>query len=204
MPDVRIEEQLDGVVAGIDEVGRGCWAGPVVAAAMIIRRVHAPAGLWDTIQDSKCLSLAKREHLFEVFAAHKDAFIFGIGQASIEEIDSLNIRQATFLAMQRAAENLPLQPHHVLVDGNAAPSLPYPTLPVVKGDATSLSIAAASIVAKVIRDRLMVDLGQNHPGYGWERNAGYGTAEHQRGLAQHGVTAHHRRSFAPIAALLST
>ncbi|WOI56404.1 ribonuclease HII [Palleronia sp. LCG004] len=180
------------IVAGLDEVGRGPWAGPVVAACVVLDPGLVPDGL----DDSKKLSAARREGLFERL---RNCAWIGIGEASVAEIDDMNILQASFLAMRRALDDLPIVPDHLLVDGRQIPAgLPCPSEAVIKGDALSLSIAAASIVAKVTRDRLMVTLAQQHPHYGWETNMGYGTARHQLGLKSHGVTPHHRRSFRPI------
>ena len=195
-PTLQYESEHSGLVAGIDEAGRGPWAGPVVAAAAILDAKNIPHG----IDDSKKLSHAKREALFDFILAHAHT---GIGMASVEEIDSLNILGATKLAMQRALAALPVQPNVALVDGNQPPKLPCTTIAIIKGDSKSLSIAAASIIAKVTRDRLMCELAHEFPHYGWEKNAGYGTALHQAGLAAHGITHHHRRSFAPIKAILS-
>lgn len=194
-PDYRQEALHAGPVAGIDEAGRGPWAGPVVAAAVILDPMHIPQG----IRDSKTLTAGKRAALFN--ALH-DAAMIGIGEASVAEIDRLNILQASMLAMQRAVAALPVKPIHALVDGNKAPLLTCPASCLVKGDSISLSIAAASIIAKVSRDNHMRQLAEAFPHYGWERNAGYGTDAHQAGLRRHGVTPHHRRSFAPIARLL--
>lgn len=195
IPTLELEHALaaksGGLIAGIDEAGRGPLAGPVVAAAVILDPDRLPPG----IHDSKTLSRPKREALFEAIL---DQARVGIGQASAAEIDEINILQATFLAMRRAVEALPVAPAAALVDGNRAPSLPIPCQTVVKGDARCLSIAAASIVAKVTRDRIMDQLAAEHPGFGWERNAGYGTAEHLAALRQIGPTAHHRRSFSPV------
>jgi ribonuclease HII len=192
MPDFTFEDECGAApVAGIDEAGRGPWAGPVVAAAVVLDRDRVPPGL----ADSKTLSAAARARLH---AAIRHCAAVGIGMATVEEIDRLNIREATFLAMARALEALPVRPAFALVDGNGMPRLSCPAQCVVKGDARSLSIAAASIIAKVERDRLMDELGADHPGYGWERNRGYGTAEHAAALASLGITPHHRRSFRPI------
>lgn len=193
---LEYERGLTAPVCGIDEVGRGPWAGPVVAAAVILDPARVPEGL----ADSKKLSAARRRALDAMLRS--DAEI-GIGTASVEEIDRLNVLAASMLAMVRALEALPRRPAHALVDGNRLPDLPCPGTPIVGGDGLCASIAAASIVAKVARDALMAELGAQHPGYGWERNAGYGTAEHQGALARLGVTAHHRRSFRPIAVLLA-
>ncbi len=194
-PTLEYETQHSGIIAGIDEAGRGPWAGPVVAAAAILNPAHIPQG----IDDSKKLTHAKREALFDFILAHAQT---GVGMASVEEIDTLNILGATKLAMQRALAALPVRADVALVDGNQPPKLPCKTIAIIKGDSKSLSIAAASIIAKVTRDRLMCELAQKFPHYGWEKNAGYGTALHQAGLAAHGITPHHRRSFAPIKKML--
>ena len=201
MPTLKIESQYEGWVGGVDEVGRGPWAGPVVAAAALFI-TPPPSALLGCIQDSKKLSKAKRELVYEKLLV-LDNFHYGVGIASVEEIDSLNILKATFLAMERAVQALAHQPQTLLIDGKHIPSFPnIQTIPVIGGDGISTSIAAASILAKVMRDRMMAELSFAHPAYGWERNAGYGTPEHQRALKTHGVTPHHRRSFAPIKAAL--
>ena len=200
MPDFSLELETGGRVCGIDEVGRGPWAGPVMAAAVVLDRARTPDALCTAIDDSKKLSAKRREELFDRIL--ECAAGIGVGCAEVEEIDRLNILRATHLAMARALAALDPPPASALVDGNQPPPLDCPVRCVVKGDAVSLSIAAASIVAKVSRDRVMAALATAHPGYGWERNAGYGTAEHRAGLAQHGVTAHHRISFAPIQAMI--
>ena len=183
-------------IAGVDEVGRGPLAGPVVACAVILNPSCVPEGL----NDSKALSPKRREALFDVIS---NVALVGIGEATVDEIDSLNILQASHLAMVRAINALPVVADYALVDGNILPrTVPCAAEAIIKGDARSLSIAAASIVAKVWRDRLMVGLSQQHPGYGWERNAGYPTRQHHAGLKCHGVTQHHRRSFAPIHRML--
>ena len=182
-------------VCGVDEAGRGPWAGPVVAGAAILDMATAPAGL----NDSKALSAAKRDVLFNALQGQ----IIGVGIASVEEIDQLNILNATYLAMRRAVAALSAAPAYALIDGNRIPpDLPCPAEAVVKGDARSLSIAAASIVAKVTRDRIMSELALEFPGYGWERNAGYGVRAHAEALKRLGVTPHHRRSFKPIYKML--
>lgn len=196
-PDLSLETSCGGLVAGIDEAGRGPWAGPVVAAAVIFRSEHLPDG----IDDSKKLSSAARESLFDSIRL---CSYTGVGVATVDEIDKLNILEATKLAMLRAVKTLEAAPDIALVDGNRAPTLPCAVKTVVGGDARSLSIAAASIIAKVTRDRMMRELAADYPGYGWEHNAGYGTREHQQALARLGVTPHHRRSFAPIKAMLET
>ncbi len=191
-----MEASLGGLVAGVDEVGRGPWAGPVTACAVILDPAQIPEGL----NDSKKLSEARRDALALQIEAVADV---SLGWASVEEIDTLNIRQATFLAMRRALGGLAHTPAHALIDGNAVPpDLPCAATCVVKGDGRSVSIAAASIVAKVRRDALMKELAVMHPGYGWETNMGYGTAKHTAGLHDLGVTQHHRRSFAPIHKIL--
>ena len=196
-----MEKQVGGRVAGLDEVGRGPWAGPVIACAVVIDRTTFPVELAAQLDDSKKLTTAKREALFPALTHHVE---YAMGQASVGEIDSLNILQASLLAMRRAFAGLSPSPSAALVDGNRDPGLDCHTNLLVKGDSRSLSIAAASIVAKVERDRLMTALAKEHPGYGWERNAGYGVKAHQEGLARFGVTPHHRRSFAPIKAILET
>jgi len=202
MPNFDIENSFDGIVAGIDEVGRGPWAGPVVAAAAVLDVSKIPENLLSMIDDSKKLTLSMRENVFDSFMELSVGFQFSIGQASVEEIDALNILQATLLAMERAFEKLQNDVgnkiQYALVDGNKAPNIPCETHTVIKGDAQSFSIAAASIMAKVTRDRMMVKLAKEFPHYGWERNAGYGTKVHQEGLAQHGITPHHRKSYKPI------
>jgi ribonuclease HII len=200
MPDFRFETDLMAagarVVAGVDEVGRGPLAGPVTAAAVILDLDRIPMGL----NDSKTLSAKRREAL--VLELRETAQI-GVGWASVSEIDALNIRNAAFLAMRRAVEELPVAPDHVLIDGNACPpDLPCAASPLVKGDARCVSIAAASIIAKVARDKVMADLDLAHPGYGWATNAGYPTKAHRDALQHLGVTAHHRRSFAPVYQML--
>ena len=189
------------LIAGIDEAGRGPWAGPVVAGAVIFPNLEISDSLAANLNDSKQLSRRKREALFEEL--HASNALIGTGTASVEEIDSLNILKATFLAMRRAVEALPLSPAFALVDGNKVPPLPCPVEAVVKGDALSLSIAAASVIAKVTRDRLMCDLAKEFPYYGWEENAGYGTKTHQNGLKLHGICAHHRKSYAPIQRIIA-
>jgi ribonuclease HII len=175
-------------VAGVDEVGRGPLAGPVLAAAVILK---APV---PGLDDSKRLAPARREALCRLIRAEG---IVAVAAASVEEIERLNVLGATLLAMRRAVARLALRPAEVLVDGNRGPVLDCAMRCVVGGDALVPEISAASIVAKVARDRLMARLALRHPGYGWERNAGYGTAEHLRALTALGPTAHHRRAFAP-------
>ncbi len=177
-------------VAGVDEVGRGPLAGPVLAGAVILEVVP------DGLNDSKKLTAARREALADQINATAHV---GIGRAEVEEIDRLNILRASQLAMVRAVAALPVSPDYLLIDGHLIPDgLPVPAEAIVKGDGRSASIAAASIVAKIRRDAEMFALAQQHPGYGWDRNAGYPTAEHKEGLKSHGVTPFHRRSFKPI------
>ncbi len=198
MPDMNLERQLGGRVAGIDEAGRGPWAGPVVVAAVVLDSTRLSVELLGALDDSKKLQPAVRESLF---TALRDCADIGIGQAEVAEIDSLNILQATFRAMERAMAALQ-GVDHVIVDGNRGPLLSCPVTLLVKGDGLSASVAAASIVAKVTRDRLMACLAAEHPGYGWETNKGYGTPAHRAALARLGLTPHHRCSFAPVAACL--
>jgi ribonuclease HII len=193
----RILKTIAGPVCGVDEAGRGPLAGPVVAAAVILDRKRMPKGL----NDSKQLSEEIREELYPQIM--EMAVAVGVGEASVGEIDLVNIRQATHLAMARAVRALTVAAEFALVDGNDAPALPCRCDTLVDGDARSLSIAAASIIAKVTRDRMMVALHEEHPGYCWRSNKGYGTPEHYVGLKAHGVTVHHRRSFAPIRAILT-
>jgi len=204
MPDFAIESLYKGLVGGIDEAGRGPWAGPVVAAAAVfLTPLFLPPSLMNAIQDSKKLSRAKRDHIFQELT-HLETVDYGIGIASVEEIDQLNILKATFLAMERAMQALSQGPQTLLIDGKYIPTFPnVQTVPVIKGDDSSLSIAAASILAKVSRDRIMKSLAQTYPSYGWEQNAGYGTRQHQEALKIHGLTPHHRKSFAPIKKLLA-
>jgi ribonuclease HII len=214
MPDFTLEARLRArhgkgvLVIGIDEAGRGPWAGPVVAAAAWLDPQRCPAELRRGLDDSKRLSPARRDELFEMLedSAACGAAALGLGEAGVAEIDDVNILQATLRAMTRAAADLAAglatrggrAPEAALVDGNRLPELPCPAEAVVGGDGLSLSIAAASILAKVTRDRHMAALAQAHPGYGWERNQGYGTAEHRAALARLGVTPQHRRSFRPV------
>lgn len=194
--DLDFDSQFPGPVAGIDEVGRGPLAGPVIACAAII-----PSGVAipDGLDDSKKLSAKKREALFAFLTENVQ---YGLGEASPAEIDEINILQASLLAMQRAFDALPVQPVTALVDGNKLPVLPCPAHAIVKGDGTSPAIAAAAIIAKVTRDRIMADLSKTHPEYGWEANAGYPTAHHRAALSQYGATPYHRRSFAPVHKIL--
>jgi len=200
MPDLSLERACPhSPVAGIDEAGRGPLAGPVVAAAVILDERSLPAELAERIDDSKTVDADERAELFALLPLY---CLIGVGEASVEEIDRFNILRASLLAMRRAVERLPVAPAIALVDGNQPPDLACPVRAVVGGDGISLSIAAASIIAKVTRDRRMAQLARAHPGYGWETNAGYGTPEHLQGLVRLGVTPHHRRSFRPVSELL--
>lgn len=235
MPDLSLEHHYNGLVVGIDEVGRGPLAGPVVAGCVYIPPVTYDLPFWIDVNDSKKLSAKRRDELAALIKAHT---VWGIGQASVTEIDQINILQATFLAMRRAFEaiklggnpsagwdpdNKELDPgvrrgcnslsdHRVigssdllaLIDGNRAPpNFPCPVRTIIKGDQTSLSIAAASIIAKVTRDHLMAELARDYPAYGWDQNAGYGTTAHLAALDQYGPCPHHRRSFAPIKSMMA-
>ncbi|MEP3845819.1 MAG: ribonuclease HII [Paracoccaceae bacterium] len=192
MPDFEFETKLGGLIAGVDEAGRGPLAGPVVAAAVILD----PSDIPDGLDDSKKLSAKRRAALLSLLM--KNAHV-GVGMASVEEIDEINILRAAHLAMTRAVDALPASPDHVLIDGNMIPrELRQPATAIVRGDARSLSIAAASIVAKERRDAIMVDLAQQHPGYGWETNKGYPSKSHRTALQNLGVTPHHRRTFKPV------
>ncbi len=195
MPDFSIEDSFGGVVAGIDEAGRGPWCGPVVAAAVVLNRDNFPIG----INDSKKLSHKRRE---EIFIQLQEFAKIGVGIATVEEIDTINILQASMLAMQRAFAALPFAADVALVDGNKIPKLSCPAHYVIKGDSKSLSIAAASIIAKVTRDNIMFDLARQYPQYGWEKNSGYGTKDHQKALLEFGVTPHHRKTYKPVAKML--
>ena len=206
MPDFSIELTKSGPnglrIAGVDEAGRGPWAGPVVAGAAILDPATLPQDLIDDLDDSKKLKAQKRETLLA--RLQETNAILGVGIATAGEIDDINILQATMCAMVRAVENLGAVPDYALIDGNRVPGgLACPAEAVVKGDGKSLSIAAASIVAKVTRDRMMSELDLKYPGYGWGSNAGYGTKAHQEGLRALGVTPEHRKSFAPIRKMLS-
>jgi ribonuclease HII len=190
--EARVLKTRAGPIAGVDEAGRGPLAGPVVAAAVILDRKRIPKGL----DDSKQMQPDAREEAYvRIFDS---ALAVGVGESSVDEIDLVNIRQATHLAMARAVRALALQPDFALVDGNDAPALPCHCDTIIDGDARSVSIAAASIIAKVTRDRMMRALHANFPGYGWFTNKGYGTGEHLEALARLGPCVHHRRSFAPV------
>jgi ribonuclease HII len=197
MPTLTLERKIGGIVCGLDEVGRGPLAGPVVAAAVIFHE-RVPRRLSREINDSKKLTVQQREALFPEVYAHA---IVGVGAADVAEIDRLNILHASMLAMCRAFRALGRVPDHALIDGDRKPALPCGVTAVVGGDARSLSIAAASIVAKVHRDRLMAEFALAYPGYGWDHNAGYATPEHLDALERLGPTPVHRTFFAPVAQL---
>ncbi len=203
MPDFSIENSLSSnknkIICGIDEVGRGPLAGPVLASAVIIPNNNKIKYIENEINDSKKISAKKRAYLY---AEIKKIAKIAIGKASVQEIDNINILQATMLAMQRAFNNLctiyNIIPDIALIDGNKTPNLKCQTQTVIKGDQISLSIAAASIIAKCERDKIMAKLAKAYPNYGWEKNAGYGTKAHMLGIEKFGVTKHHRTSFAPV------
>ena len=195
-PDFSLEQSLiaQGAhrIAGVDEVGRGPLAGPVTAAAVVLD----PSAIPDGLNDSKKLTEKKRIALLEVL---QDCAEISVAHASVEEIDEINILRASHLAMERAVAGLSVPPDHLLIDGNLIPrGLTIPAQAVVKGDGRSVSIAAASIAAKIARDTIMRDLAQQFPGYGWESNAGYPSKSHISALQNIGVTPHHRRSFKPV------
>lgn len=198
MPEqVVLPWPTDGLLAGVDEAGRGPLAGPVVAAAVILDDLQPIAGL----NDSKKLSARRREALFDEIRAK--ALCFCVAQASVEEIDRLNILQASMLAMQRAVQGLRLRPALVQVDGNRLPRLDVRAEAIVQGDALVPAISAASILAKVTRDRWCEEFAQRYPDYGFAAHKGYGTAAHLQALARYGATEQHRRSFAPVARVLA-
>jgi ribonuclease HII len=200
LPDFTLESRAyaggAARVAGLDEAGRGPWAGPVVAACVILDPENIPNGL----NDSKKLSAPQRAELHDALRACAE---IGVGIADVGRIDKDNILQASLWAMAQATAQLATPPGHALVDGNKLPDLPCPAEAIVRGDGKSLSIAAASIIAKCVRDEIMIGLDERHPGFGWARNKGYGTAEHRVGLQNLGVSIHHRRSFAPVRAMLA-
>nr|WP_315464654.1 ribonuclease HII [uncultured Rhodoferax sp.] len=193
---VAFSWDIPGLIAGVDEAGRGPLAGPVVAAAVILDDLRPIAGL----NDSKKLSAARRDKLFDEIRAK--ALCCSIAQASVEEIDEINILQATLLAMRRAVEGLRLKPAKVLVDGNRLPVLDVLAEAIVKGDATVPAISAASILAKVTRDRWCAELDARFPQYGFAAHKGYGTAEHLAALQTHGACPEHRKTFAPVTRVL--
>lgn len=198
-PHLHFENEINGIVIGTDEAGRGPLAGPVIAASILLPKNIETYDFAGDIKDSKQLSAKERLRLYQLLTKH---FAYAVCEASVSEIDSLNILQASLLAMKRSVLILATQNHLniacVLVDGNKAPELPYPTKTIIQGDSISLSIAAASIIAKVTRDRIMQTLSLVHPEYYWHKNQGYGTKQHIEALITHGPTPHHRLSFAPV------
>ncbi len=199
MPNFTLEKAAGGRVAGVDEAGRGPLAGPVVAAAVVFP-TGVPRKLAALLDDSKKLTAEQRMLAYAALRTSGKAEI-GIGAASIGEINRLNILHAAMLAMRRAVARLPTLPDLALVDGNYPPKLPCPVQCVIEGDGLSLSIAAASIIAKVVRDRAMARLAMRYPGYGWETNAGYATVVHRDALTRLGATRHHRPTFGSVAQL---
>ncbi|MBQ7303689.1 MAG: ribonuclease HII [Alphaproteobacteria bacterium] len=207
MPDWSEEDKFNTIVAGVDEAGRGPWVGPVVAGAVVFLTKNINPYLLSSLNDSKKLSAKKREKLYELILeeSQKGNLCYGIGEASAEEIDEINILQATFNAMRRAVANLKVKPKVALIDGNQTPK-PFEceVKTIIKGDSISLSVSAASIVAKVYRDNLMKNLALMYPQYGFEKNAGYGTKEHIEALNKYGITKEHRKSYKPVAKILET
>ena len=200
MPNLLIEKKKNKlnykIIAGVDEAGRGPWAGPVYSAAVILDHNNIP----EEINDSKKLSEKKRNSIYlEIISNH----IYGVGIADVDEIDKLNILGATLLSMERAVNNLSINPDFVLIDGNHEPKIEIDSESIIKGDTKSLSIAAASIIAKVERDEFMRQLDTQYPAYNWKKNKGYGTKDHQNALKMHGVTKYHRKSFSPVRKILS-
>ena len=195
MPDYAHETRIGGIVAGVDEVGRGPLAGPVFAAAAILPR-DIPASLIALIDDSKKLTAAKR--LIALAALRQSGAHIALGAASVTEIAEQNILHASLLAMRRAIARLPVQPDHLLIDGNRDPGSRIPAQLIISGDAISLSIAAASIAAKIARDRAMALLHARYPAYGWDKNAGYAAATHRAAIIANGATKHHRAGFGPL------
>ncbi len=200
MPNFTLEKQINGAVAGVDEAGCGPWAGPVVAGAVIFNNYDIiNKNLFSLLDDSKKMSVKRRTEVYKILynLNNKDIYL-AYGTASEQEIDDLNIRNATMLAMQRAIAKLQQKPSFALIDGIASPKLDIPIRTIKKGDGISFSIAAGSVIAKVTRDNIMHQLATIHPEYGWHTNAGYGTKEHQIAIGNHGITKYHRKSFAPI------
>ena len=200
MPDLSIEKKKNNLnydlIAGVDEAGRGPWAGPVYSAAVILDTANIPA----EINDSKKMSERKRNEIYlRIISEHH----YALGIADVNEIDELNILQASLLSMKRAITNLLLKPDFVLIDGAHKPALDIDSENIIKGDNKSLSIAAASIIAKVERDQFMKKIDEEYPHYNWKKNKGYGTKEHQNALNIHGISEHHRKSFSPIRKILS-
>jgi len=200
VPNLLIEKKKNKlnykIIAGVDEAGRGPWAGPVFSAAVILNDNNIP----EEINDSKKLSEKKRNNIYlEIISNHT----YGLGIAEVDEIDELNILGATLLSMERAINNLAVNPDFILIDGNHKPKIEIDSESVIKGDTKSLSIAAASIIAKVERDKFMRKLDGKFPAYNWKKNKGYGTKDHQNALNKYGVTKYHRKSFSPVRKILS-
>ncbi len=194
-PDFSIEESYNTSCCGIDEAGRGTLVGPVVAACVFIPQENKNLPIWKEINDSKKLSAKKREYLYGEI---RQSCYCGIGQATIEEIDDINILNATMLAMKKSYKNMGFSTEISLIDGNRAPEIENNIQTIIKGDSKSISIAAASIIAKVYRDNLLKKLGEEYPEYKWDKNSGYGTKEHLEAIYKYGITPYHRKSFAPI------
>jgi ribonuclease HII len=198
-PDFTFEKSMKGLVCGLDEVGRAPLAGPVVAACVFIPKDKLKESVWSEVNDSKLLSAAKREELFDEIRLHS---AWAISEACSDEIENINIVQASFLAMRRAYDamiaNFNVRIDGALIDGSIKPEFPCKVKTIVKGDSKSVSIAAASIIAKVYRDRMMQRLGAEFPHYGWEQNAGYPTRQHLDAIQKHGLTHFHRKTFAPV------
>ena len=205
MPNFLLEKSIKGDVVGIDEVGRGSWAGPVVSCAVLIREKKIKGELFHLIKDSKDLSSKSRIDIYKKIL-NDSSFVIGVGISSVDEIDKLNIQEATFLSMKRAFDNLRTSNlgdiKLILVDGNKAPNFSCDVKCIIRGDQKSLSISSASIMAKVTRDRMMIKLSEKFPGYGWETNMGYGTIKHKKALSRLGVNKLHRKSFKPIKSIL--
>lgn len=205
MTTLKYEHSHTGLVIGVDEVGRGPLAGPVVACACVLPDKNLPCDIIPHITDSKKISPAKRIQLYPHLQRHT---LYAFGICDVDEIDTLNILNATMCAMTRAITSVmditPTPAQHVLIDGNRIPhNCPLPATPIVKGDTISVSIACASILAKVYRDTLMQDLAKHYPVYHWQDNAGYGTAQHRRAIQTHGITPHHRKTFSPIKEIIA-
>ncbi len=207
MADFHLESEtmLPHPIFGLDEAGRGSWCGPVVAACVCWPQLRIPPSLAQNIRDSKKLTPLRRDRLFDEIMS--SSAIIGIGEATAQEIDTINILQASFLAMERALNVVKENGYSIgsaLIDGNRLPqNWAFPTKAVVHGDDLSLSIAAASILAKVTRDRKMRELSQQYPAYGWDQNAGYGTKQHKEALQKYGITPFHRKTYAPVKAFLT-
>lgn len=202
-PTFFYEMSHEGIVAGVDEAGCGPWAGPVVAGAAILDPLKIPDTLKHYLNDSKKVTAFRRQFLYDLLQQEEGISCWTAwGLATVEEVDTLNIRQATKQAMNRAVAALALKPSFLLIDGTQLIQHPLPQVALVKGDQRSYSIAAASIVAKVTRDKMMKELSKDYPYYSWHTNAGYGTKAHLDGLQQYGITPHHRKSYAPIKRLM--